>query len=338
MASLSVLLFHSLISTPKASLHPFIQVLYPAARWGWLGVHVFFAISGWCIAERISKGFERKEPGSHFAIDRCIRILPTYWTALIFAITMRIAASPFNGTSLVSCFPDGWRGWLGSVFLIDPYLGRSSFLLVSWSLVYELGFYFCAAVALVIASHLKVNRTALFVVGSLMCFMPWTVYRGSAPWRVLELWPDFFAGMAAWWSARRGARVSGYLVLSLMLAEAIVLPDARAAGRLTAIVTAWVLALAFTLDERISKLPFMRVLGWVGGISYSLYLIHVPLLSPLENLMGRWVHRDSLWFICGWLLAITITLIGATYLNRFVETPADQWRRRVLARRGATYS
>jgi len=214
--------------------------------------------------------------------------------------------------------------------LVEPYLGRGSYLLVSWSLVFELGFYLCAAMALVAARRRIGSGSALFVAGSLLCFMPWAAHLMPPPWRVLELWPDFFAGAAAWWAARRGARIQGYGVLALLLATAALWPAYGGMGRMTAIVTAWVLALAWPRDRRLEKNRAVRALGWAGGLSYSLYLIHLPLISPLENLLGRWIPPTSPWLILVWVCAIGIALVGAIGLNKWVEAPVERWRRRAI--------
>jgi len=329
-ASLGVLLFHSLNSFPAESLPEMLRPLKAIGGYGWLGVNVFFAISGWCIAERIAKGFRINESGHHFAVERFLRIFPTYWAALSVTAAIRVVSLRFNSASFASCFPIGWQGWTGTVLLLDPYVGRESYLVVSWSLVYELGFYLCAALALTAALRRIANGTALFVIGSLMCFIPWTMHEGSAPWRVLVLWPDFFAGMAAWWTARHGSRASGFTVLTLMSAITIIRPDLWGIGRMTAIGAAWILALAYTWDARLAKAPIMRPLIWAGGISYSLYLIHVPLVTSVEHLMGRWIPYSSAWFAIVWIAAVLTALIGAKSMNRLVEAPVERWRRRAV--------
>ncbi len=329
-ACLWVLFFHSINCFPIAGLPEVLKPVRAVGGWGWLGVEVFFAISGWCIAERIARGFRVNESGFHFAIERLLRIFPTYWAALAVLVAIRLAAVPFNSAHLSGCTPEGWQGWLGSILLLDTYMGRGSFLEVSWTLVYELGFYLCATIALMAATRRVVKFRVLFILGCLMCLFPWTAHGGSAPWRVLALWPDFFAGMAAWWAARRGSRASGYAVLVAMLAIATIWPTYWALERLTAIGTAWILALAYTWDDRLAKMPIMRPMIWAGGVSYSLYLIHVPLMSPFFNLAERWIPYTSEWFTAVWSLAIVMALIGAKYLNQLVEAPFELWRRRVF--------
>jgi peptidoglycan/LPS O-acetylase OafA/YrhL len=328
-ACLAVLLFHSLSAYGGPALPRELAAVGAVAGWGWLGVHVFFAISGWCLAERTARARKRGESGAHFAAERVLRIYPTYLAALLISIALRLAALPFNTSRLSSAVPAGWAGWLAAASLTEPYVGRPDFLTVSWSLVYELGFYLCCAAALVAVARRLATGPLLFLAGSLLCFAPWVAHAAGAPWRVLALWPDFFAGMAAWWAVRRSAR-AGCAVLALMLAASIAWPGYGGAGRLTAIGTAAALALAWPWDAGLTAGPVMRSLMRAGGISYSLYLIHVPLISPCENLMGRLISPSSRGFIAVWALAIALALAGAVCLNRVVERPVERWRRRAL--------
>jgi peptidoglycan/LPS O-acetylase OafA/YrhL len=330
-ASLGVMLFHSINTYPVGALPRSLSSLRALTRWGWLGVYVFFAISGWCIADRISKGNSRGESAGHFAAERLLRIYPTYWAALFGAILLRLAPVPFNTAHLAGSLPGGWADWLGSVFLVSPYIGRSPYVLVSWSLVYELGFYLCAAIALFSARRRIARGNTLFVLGCLLCLPPWTAHGASPPWRVLDLWPDFFAGVAAWWAVCGGrARAGGYAALTLLLAVTIAWPAYGGSGRLVAVITAWVLALAWRQDRRIAGSPLVRPLIWAGAISYSLYLVHIPVISPIENLLGRWIPSNSPWFVAVWAFSLGMALLAAKCLNYLVEAPVNRWRKRAI--------
>ena len=268
LACLAVLLFHSLTTYSPSSLTPVLATLRSATNWGWLGVHVFFSISGWCIAERLTSAVTRGETSWSFLKERFLRIFPTYWAAVALTMALRLAASPFNATSPASNLPAGWSGWVGTVLLVDPYLKAAPYLAVSWSLVYELGFYLCAALAVALWRARLSNGWMLFAAGALLCFMPWAAHTGRAPWLVLELWPDFFAGMAAWCVARRGARAAGCGVLAAMLGASLLWPAYGGAGRLTAILTALVLIGLFPCDARIASHRISRhgILKWGRGL------------------------------------------------------------------------
>jgi peptidoglycan/LPS O-acetylase OafA/YrhL len=331
IAALGVLLFHS-TEIYKHSPNP-LASLWLATNQGNLGVEVFFAISGWCIAERLAKARRTGESVIHFAVERILRIYPTYWAALAVLLVTRLAASPFNTPSLADSLPHGTRGWLGAALLIEPYLRSHApaFLVVSWSLTFELGFYLIAVLALAVSPTRLGKTSTLIWGGTLLCVVPWTPLAMLDPVRILGLWPDFFAGVAAWAAVRPGLRARGYAVLVLLLAlDGFWCAHGGGVSRLIAIFTAWVLALARPWDFRLARLAVLRPLFWVGGLSYSLYLIHLPLIYPVQNLLGRWVSQKSSWSLLVWMGEIALALAGANGLNRWVEEPVNRWRRKAL--------
>ena len=55
VAALWVMIFHGFVTTYHLSLHPLTELLKLVAAPGWLGVHLFFVISGYCISGNVYK-------------------------------------------------------------------------------------------------------------------------------------------------------------------------------------------------------------------------------------------------------------------------------------------
>lgn len=70
-----------------------------------------------------------------------------------------------------------------------------------------------------------------------------------------------------------------------------------------------------------------RPVRWLGKVSYSLYLVHVPLLLLVTRLCYA---RLPFWGI--WLLTIALSLAVSALLYSFVEFPLQQYGRRLAAR------
>ena len=71
----------------------------------------------------------------------------------------------------------------------------------------------------------------------------------------------------------------------------------------------------------------MRALGWLGAFSYSLYLIHLAVLSPFTNLAQRFVP-PSRWLFCGvWVVGLLVSTAAGWALYRWVEAPIERWRK-----------
>lgn len=326
LASVMVLLFHSLVNYNATPLAAPLAAVDLVARHGWLGVHAFFAISGWCIAQRFAVARAREESAGHFLRDRFLRIYPTYWAALLATLALRLAALPFNSTQFGDAFPPTPAAWAGTLLLLDPYLGTPGYLTVSWSLVFELGFYLCAALALIVGPR-RLDEKLVFLAGAALCAVPWVFPTGS-PWIVLDLWPNFFVGVAAWCVVRRGARTAGSVVLIALALAALTLRPAERTGLLVATGTAALLVCLHPWDRALSGTRVGRGLLWCGTISYSLYLIHVPFLSAALNLATRFLSPASPAFAFAWLGAVAIAFAAGWALAHGVEIPLQRWRKR----------
>ncbi|GAA3548082.1 acyltransferase [Nonomuraea rosea] len=78
------------------------------------------------------------------------------------------------------------------------------------------------------------------------------------------------------------------------------------------------------------RLP--RVLTWLGLISYSLYLVHHPLLKYFVEITGD-LRRAALPYQLGMAaLAVAVILAASTLTYRYVEKPMQALGRRVAAR------
>ena len=55
VAALWVMIFHGFGTVYNKPLHPLVELVKSVAAPGWLGVHLFFVISGYCIAANVYK-------------------------------------------------------------------------------------------------------------------------------------------------------------------------------------------------------------------------------------------------------------------------------------------
>lgn len=329
VASLWVLLFHSLTSWPAEALHPFLAAVQKLTQPGWLGVHMFFAISGWCIAERLAAAQRRDESCGAFLRERALRIYPLYWIAFALLLVSRMAAYPFNShTSFAQNLPADAGVWIADLLLIHPYVNAPATLMVSWSLVYELGFYALGAGALLLRRR-GVSATVIFALGLLLCAWPLTQLHFRAT-HILGLWPDFFAGVLVWWCAREAGKARTLIGIGALLAlTALTLAwePYGGTGRLAALATAALLWIASRRDF-VPTSGLARSLTWLGLISYSLYLVHVIVLSPFMNLGQRLVSPQSFAFVFVWAGGVAASIVGSWLVHRYAEAPIERWRKR----------
>lgn len=336
LAAIGVLLFHSFGRfTPQQSLWPALEPVRRLAGFGWLGVHLFFVISGYCIAEKIAALSRTRAGPPAFWKNRLLRILPPYWAALLFALGLNLLAVPFNHVPLREQLPPSAFAALNQLLLTSPYFGLPAALLVAWTLTCEIGFYAIAGCALALPAGPRALAVA-WIGGALLCFAP-LAWPPSAAWKIIELWPDFFAGVAAFQIV--GTSVNGRFFrtawpglgvivgIGLMRTLTAMVPG-EGWYSLCAPIFAGILVALHPWDQRLIRLMPVRLLAAAGTISFSLYLVHVPIVSRVINLGLRWIPATSAGFFPLWLAALLAAVGTALLFYRWIEHPSEIWRRR----------
>jgi len=327
-AALAVTLFHSFGAESGQPIWAPLEPVRAVADFGWLGVHVFFVLSGYCMAEKISSLAAAGRGAGPFLRDRAWRIFPAYWAALLLAIGLGLASAPFNSAGLAGAVPASLGAGLAEFFLVHPYFSATGILLVGWTLVCETGFYVVTALLLA-GWRAGLGLGGVLLAGSTLFVASRFVPAGEA-WLVPRLWPEFWLGFLAFGGVtgpfRRPCRIALVLIGALLtIGPGLVLSPIHGA--------AWATSAAIVLlhrwDSAIGSLPAIRWLGPVGVWSYSLYLIHAPILSRLHNLAIRYAPAESALYAVQWLVSLAIAIGAGWLFYRAVEAPLERWRHRL---------
>ena len=320
---------------------------------GLLGVILFFALSGyllyWPFARRDFGGEAlRALPESRrlpvgarvrlgsYARNRALRILPLYVAVVVALHLLRLEGAPPDPWWRFLTFSQGFtREFFGSVF--GP----------MWSLVVELHFYVLLpliAWALARTSRSRPGRAAAILGALGVASLAFRFYALPATgpglplaWRfsLLSLFCFFVPGMLlAILRARLREPAARWLPGALGRSSAWIL----VAAGLWAVVALWpildpLLIPASFLVVAACVLPLregaaVRSLDWkplalVGVISYSVYLLHVPVIHELTGL--GWAN-GSFPMMLAVSLAATLVLATATYAG--IERPTLRLRNR----------
>ncbi len=281
VAALAVTLYHATrIIEPQLGALP-LGGLFLA---GHAGVDFFFVLSGFIIlwSHRRDLGAPRRIGG--YAWRRLSRILPAYWiaTALVLAL---LVASPGAG------LPD--PGLLLRSLLLVP--GTVPVLDVGWSLVHEIVFYAAFALCIlhrglglaVFAAWLAVILGGMVSAGTVAA-MPAILVNGYNI--------GFFLGMAAALVLARGtvplartsAVVGGGLFLGAMLLAGVLPSGGQGLSwRIAFAAAATVVVLGCAGADRLGAWRVPRPLVRLGAASYSLYLVHAPVLIVAVEIVER---------------------------------------------------
>lgn len=248
---------------------------------GWLGVFIFFPISGYCILAALQCPANRTMGA--FLTRRWRRIIPPYWASIVVALAIGLAALPFSRGSAADLLPPA-RLWGVVLTLTQGFTDHSNAINpVYWSLCYEEQFYVVMALMLAAPSGWRAPLLgAITATAAVYVSAAWT-------WRIpglfLEYWMCFAAGCAAYlWLHERSARM--WAAAILVIAAGMGTMSANAA-LLMSVGVAIAMAVLAPYDRVLARLRPLAALMAIGTISFSLYLVHVPVGGRLTNLLDR---------------------------------------------------
>jgi peptidoglycan/LPS O-acetylase OafA/YrhL len=135
---------------------------------GWIGVGMFFIISGYCMANSSRKaffsGFSAKKYGIYF-LKRYLRIAIPFYISMVFWLIL------IRGFS-VAVKPTGISDVLSHMFFVHN-LSEKTFFSISgvyWSLAVEMQFYVLLPIVVVLFTT-KMSRVSLLIAAFLMSFL-----------------------------------------------------------------------------------------------------------------------------------------------------------------------
>ncbi|WP_261533987.1 acyltransferase family protein [Burkholderia multivorans] len=299
--------------------------------WGSAGVPIFFVISGYCIHRNAAlklaadPGYRLDVP--NFWARRFARIYPVLLAALL--LTLALDAISLQIQPVSHKIRDiGVAAFLVNLFSLQGVAGYtygSNGAL--WTLSLEVQFY--AIYPLLFAVRRRVGMPAVVAAVALVNVVSaWLLERHDLQF-FTSYWLSWTIG--AWIAdvraqpARGAAAVPSrgwYGAAALLLAAGC---GAFHFGQYGAF-QLWAAGFACFLYRALACPPRptlpLRVLGWFGDFSYSLYLIHLPLFVCLGSVLFRSQLQLSIWPSFGFI-AVAIPVAYLFYL--LFERPAMRW-------------
>jgi peptidoglycan/LPS O-acetylase OafA/YrhL len=273
------------------------RALTAVARQGWVGVDVFFAMSGFLITRILLASRDSPRYYSSFWVRRSLRIFPLYYAVLTLLVAAVLGAAAV-GIELGDLTVDqAKRSWINYLYLSNfavAWLGSNVILLdISWSLAVEEQFYLLYPV---VVRRLSRRRLELAMVAAIALaiplrwfsfrYVPGTVHGPYAlPYcRMDALAVGCLAALLLERSDRSAARVVARAALPLWIAAAVtVLAFMR--NELVMVLIGYLLVSAATaatiLRVQLGEWAWLTrqlrrpLLVQVGKLSYGIYLLHL---------------------------------------------------------------
>jgi peptidoglycan/LPS O-acetylase OafA/YrhL len=266
---------------------------------GWMGVDLFFVLSGFLITgilldTKQSEGFFK-----NFYARRCLRIWPLYYSLIFFMFLIIPHLSPSQGHFIFEK-SSPWWGYL--LFLQNFLLPVSTLaagpLGVTWSVAIEEQFYLLWPLVVRYCSNVHLRRIAIAEI----CLSPALRYYLSL--HHVDLYTNVFCrldGLMAGALLALVVRSASFRPsksvkrawMSLFIAGSLAFVTEALHARwivfsLTAIASAAFVYLSlFSTQKWFQKLMMNRFLVYTGTISYGLYLLH-----KIPFGMGEMLHLD----------------------------------------------
>lgn len=325
-----------LVLASHALLYPIAEHTLAYGRLGWLGVILFFVVSGFIMVAVTGTG--RFDPGK-FLRRRVLRIVPMYWAFTFLAAALALILPTLFKTTVF----DGLQ-LLQSLFFVPFYNPASHGLhplyKLGWTLNYEMFFYFSFALLALLNARHRVMTLTLIYVGLVIAGIALHP-TGAIPGFYTSYMPLAFVAGAWLGLAQVEGRLQnvhwsvGALLIVLVLGGLVegftinhggLVEDWEAfAGMLVAAASLVALAVAF---ER--ALPRLRVLELLGDASYSIYLVHIFAVAGIAGVALRLMGPVSPWAMGASIVAaIAGGLLIGVILYRVVEAPLTNRLRRL---------
>ncbi|GAA0590018.1 acyltransferase [Craurococcus roseus] len=297
---------------------------------GWTGVDLFFILSGYILAT-VHPGLSAAGT-SRFLVRRAFRLYPLH-VATTLALAAGVALASAAGMELSRDGRYSWDDLPASLLLLHTFFSEPNrWNSVTWSISVELVCY--ALLPAVLPVMRRVPRRGLVAAA-------FALGAAAAVWIVAldapsHGWPALVRGLFGF-----------YLGCCVALASAG--PGGEAGSRFGRHAGAWALAAAAVLAFGVvADLPSLvppctavlvgalaaergmmaralnaEPLVWLGRVSFSIYLLHMPVLAVLERLMP--LHKLPLSPLGGALLrdavALAVVLAASALAYRLVEEP-----------------
>jgi peptidoglycan/LPS O-acetylase OafA/YrhL len=291
-AAAAVVVFHFYVLLPGSTTPQ--QAIASVSRFGFLGVPLFFMISGFVI---LWTAFNRS-PGQ-FALARFCRLFPSYWVCVLITSAVLGAAGG----------APPWREILANLTMCQHLFGYESVDEVYWTLFIELKFYVLVFMLLLFRQLPQIERwlaiwLALCTVSLALGLQYHTavrgldtvVFEGDAAYFAFGCYTYLLRTQRADAHRWAGFGLSGFLSVCAALKTQSHYTSSNDWQTLTevSLIVVVICVGLWTVATHRWKLPDNAVWYWLGSLTYPLYLLHAmagkALFGMLPASWGVWTR------------------------------------------------
>jgi peptidoglycan/LPS O-acetylase OafA/YrhL len=341
-------------------LSPVLHVLTLTwIRGGWIGVDLFFVLSGFLVSGLLFQEFRAsgRVSAGRFLIRRGFKIYPAFWTLILLTTGVVLATAGRVRPSL----PFSASAILHEVLFVQNYLPGLWYH--TWSLAVEEHFYLLLPLVVVVllrragAARPDPFAPLPFLIGGVgvVCLGARAYVTATQPFNyfthlfathlrldalalgvLLAYAYHFRAAEFRRWvdRARSGMLVVGVCVLSLAFVFPLETTPWIPSIGLTLFSLGAGLILCALLDREPRDTALSRLGAYVGRRSYSVYLWHLPVGLLCGLLWHHFLPADWGWYVYAGSYFLGSVVLGSC-MARLIETPTLALRERLFPSRSA---
>lgn len=337
-ASVMILWHHFALYPPLCTgAHPILGPVLDWFRDHSRVTQVFFVIGGYVMARSLSVRSWNMRSVGLFVVKRYCRLGLPYLAAAVVAILACAHGRGWLPEPVVGS-PPSLPQFLAHVFFLQEFLGYEHFSAGLWFVCinFQLGLIYVSTLFVRdwLATRLSVPRDRhwtdmTMLVGWLLSAASLFYFNCDPAW---DHWawyfqPFFFTGVLVH-RAGRSRKDQWMLYLFLLLVVAAMVYDWR--WRLASMIAVGIVLHVAEKSQLMTRWPRSMVIALLGRISYSLFLIHFPVLVMVSSIWERhgWTSPAASW--AGLMIAFAVSIAGALGFYRFIEAPSAALSRRLF--------
>ena len=299
---------------------------------GWIGVDIFFVISGYVILSSLERRINSKHNYSNlrlsiaveFALDRLVRLIPSL--VLIVSIGLLSVALLDVPSEFGDHFLTGFASLTGQANIViynssldyfSPVAQRNIFMHL-WSLGVEFQFYFFVAILCIFLTTFNIR--IFTIIFGLISFLLWINFEYQWSYTIDTRFWEFSIGMLSFIVSNKFSVIPLKKILSLFGIIFIILAlivETVSYNILLSVFGSGIFLIGSASIE-IRKDKILNIFTYLGRASYSIYLFHWIIIWLFTMTIGL----DSV--LEQTVSASTAVIIGL-FSYRYFEYPIDRW-------------
>lgn len=307
VAAISVTIFHLFLGNPE--LFPEKSILSKTTSYGYLGVEIFFILSGYIICYSLPINYRYSNLKS-FLIKRIVRIYPAYFVSILLVIILNYFSHYITHTANTL----SWLDIFSNLFFFTNF-GLGDYInVVYWTLGIEIQFYVLIGLSFMLIKNS--NGVILYILILLaISSLPKTPNMDL-------IFPNlsiFALGILTFFYKKKEMlKLRSFLILSFSILVHIYF----------FLGTAVLIASCICLFILLFWTKTNKVIIFFSNISFSLYLIHVTVGGKVINLVLRYINTLPERYLL-FVSSFAITIFFSYLFYYIIEKPTLAWSKNI---------